>query len=182
MTTGSGSVTERLGILLTGFIVMWLVFCFLVRMEQFTVEVLGGMIAVIFGGVVLYFIQLSDKKNVWNYPIGLFLGFVVFQICAFSGLSGPFMAFLPGDVLTPTVTPIIGVTGIPTTAPGITGTPAPTVTVQVTVSPTTVPTASAPATASVAGMGFFAILLVTGIVVTALLARSTGRREQPPGN
>jgi len=124
----SGRFTEPLGIFLTGFIVMWLVFYFIVRFQQFTIEILGGIMAVIFGGLILYFIQLSNKRNVWNYPIGLFIGFIAFQFVVASGMFGPLILYSPGAdqaAIAATAIPTVTVTPLPpqTTTAGVSPTP-----------------------------------------------------------
>jgi len=126
-TEKAGGIKEPLGIFLTGFIVMWLVFYFIVRFQQFTIEILGGIMAVIFGGLILYFIQLSNKKNVWNYPIGLFIGFIAFQFVVASGMFGPLLLYSPGSALAGTTTtaiPTVTVTPLPPqTTAGVSPTP-----------------------------------------------------------
>jgi hypothetical protein len=125
----AGGIKESLGIFLTGFIVMWLVFYFIVRFQQFTIEILGGIMAVIFGGLILYFIQLSNKKNVWNYPIGLFIGFIAFQFVVASGMFGPLLVYGPGADLAGTAAtsiPTVTVTPLPPqTTAGVSPTPSP---------------------------------------------------------
>ena len=106
---------------------MWLVFYFIVRFQQFTIEILGGIMAVIFGGLILYFIQLSNKKNVWNYPIGLFIGFIAFQFVVASGMFGPLLVYGPGADLAGTAAtaiPTVTVTPLPPqTTAGVSPTP-----------------------------------------------------------
>ncbi|RPI35479.1 MAG: CHAT domain-containing protein [Methanoregulaceae archaeon] len=165
----SGRFTEPLGIFLTGFIVMWLVFYFIVRFQQFTIEILGGIMAVIFGGLILHFIQLSNKKNVWNYPIGLFIGFIAFQVLAGS-MYGAIGSPAPTSIPAGTVTPFP-----PHTTPGQATTIPP-----LTMSPTPRPTLATPQKTIPIGIPVQTIVGHTNASVTAPTAVSTTSPTKVP--
>jgi|GEM_PF-6129130 chromate transport protein ChrA len=71
---------EALGVLCVGIVVMWLVWYFVTRFKEFSVQVLSSLVAIVFAGVVLQFVQLADKTDFWYYPIGLLLGLVLYGI------------------------------------------------------------------------------------------------------
>jgi hypothetical protein len=168
----SGRFTEPLGIFLTGFIVMWLVFYFIVRFQQFTIEILGGIMLVIFGGLILHFIQLSNKKNVWNYPIGLFIGFIAFQVIA-SGV-------LPFGITMGSPAPVAAPAGTVTPFPPHT-TPVQATTIPpLTMSPTPRPTLATPQKTIPIGIPPKTIVGHTNASVTAPTAVSTTSPTKVP--
>ena len=72
-------VFSSLGSLITGILVMWIVLIFMRRFRIFDAKGLATVIAAIFGGAVFTYLVANDRSVLWVYPIGLFLGFVVFQ-------------------------------------------------------------------------------------------------------
>jgi len=72
-------VFSSLGSLITGILVMWIVLIFMRRFRTFDAKGLATVIAAIFGGAVFTYLVANDRSVLWVYPIGLFLGFVVFQ-------------------------------------------------------------------------------------------------------
>jgi hypothetical protein len=74
------SINQQIGIISTGIVVMAIIIFFLPRLQLYTLEGLGALVTIIFGGVVVKFItDRSDKGYAWNYPIGLLLGIVLFK-------------------------------------------------------------------------------------------------------
>jgi hypothetical protein len=68
------------GSLITGILVIWIVMIFLRRFKTFDAKGLATVIAAIFGGAVFTYLVANDRASLWIYPVGLFLGFVVFQL------------------------------------------------------------------------------------------------------
>jgi len=83
------NVVEILGLLCVGFLVGWMILFFLRRFQNFTVDVFGGLLGAVFGGVILSFIQLADKTDLWFYPIGLVIGWIVYQYMYSKKNNGP---------------------------------------------------------------------------------------------
>jgi len=72
-------VFSSLGSLVTGVLVMWIVLIFMRRFKTFDAKGLATVIAAIFGGAVFTYLVANDRTALWVYPVGLFVGFVVFQ-------------------------------------------------------------------------------------------------------
>ncbi len=70
------TILEPVGVFCTGFVVMWMGFFFVVRFKDYNIEALTGIIAILFGGVVLQFVQYADKTDFWYYPVGLLIGLI----------------------------------------------------------------------------------------------------------
>jgi uncharacterized membrane protein YeaQ/YmgE (transglycosylase-associated protein family) len=85
-----------IGLICVGFIVGWLILFFLRRFQNFTVEVLGGILGLIFGGVVLSFLQMADKTDIWYYPIGLVIGWAIYQIMYYCELGAGIITTVSG--------------------------------------------------------------------------------------
>jgi hypothetical protein len=74
-------VIPAIGATSLGIVIGWLVRFFIWRFKTFSPSVLSSVISILLGGAVTKF--LSHDENVWwFYPIGLLIGFVVYQIIA----------------------------------------------------------------------------------------------------
>jgi uncharacterized membrane protein YfcA len=62
-----------------GIVIGWLVRYFIRRFRTFGPMVMGSVISIILGGAVIKFLE-ADKSVWWYYPIGLFLGFVIYHV------------------------------------------------------------------------------------------------------
>ncbi len=62
-----------------GAVVGWLVRYFIRRFSTFGPMVLGSVLSIILGGAVIRFLE-ADRTVWWFYPIGLFVGFAIYQI------------------------------------------------------------------------------------------------------
>src|ERR1051325_549006 len=64
-----------------GIVIGWLVRFFIRRFDKFNPQVLGSVISIVAGGAVVRFLE-TDSTVWWFYPIGLFLGFVLYTAVA----------------------------------------------------------------------------------------------------
>lgn len=64
-----------------GIVIGWLVRYFIRRFNAFNPQVLGSVVSILAGGVVVKFLE-ADKTVWWFYPIGLFIGFVLYTAVA----------------------------------------------------------------------------------------------------
>jgi uncharacterized membrane protein len=64
-----------------GMVVGWLVRYFIRRFDKFNAQVLGSIVSILAGGAVVRFLE-ADRTVWWFYPIGLFLGFVLYTAVA----------------------------------------------------------------------------------------------------
>ena len=62
-----------------GVVIGWLVRYFIRRFDTFGPTILGSVISIALGGAVLKFLE-ADKSVWWFYPIGLLVGFIIYQI------------------------------------------------------------------------------------------------------
>jgi hypothetical protein len=62
-----------------GIVVGWLVRYFIRRFSTFGPAVLSSVLMMVFGGAVIKFLG-EDKNAWWFYPIGLLIGFTIYQI------------------------------------------------------------------------------------------------------
>ena len=76
-----GQYVPAIGSTCLGIVIGFLVRYFIRRFNNFGSAALGSVITIILGGAVIKFIE-ADRSVWWFYPIGLFLGFVAYQIIA----------------------------------------------------------------------------------------------------
>jgi uncharacterized membrane protein len=72
-----------LGSLATGFVVGYLVWFFVTRFAEYTLQALVGVIAVMFAGVMITFLTNNLSVNATGfgqYAVGLFIGFVAYAV------------------------------------------------------------------------------------------------------
>lgn len=67
-----------LGAICLGMVVGWVVRYFIQRFDSFTPQALTAVIGIVAGGAAIKFVQ-TDPNLIWFYPIGLVIGFVVYQ-------------------------------------------------------------------------------------------------------
>lgn len=72
-----------------GIVIGWLVRYFIRRFDKFTPSVLGTIISLAFGGVAVKFLD-ADRTAVWFYPIGVLLGFAIYQTIVMRALDKEF--------------------------------------------------------------------------------------------
>jgi uncharacterized membrane protein YfcA len=72
-------IIPALGATALGITIGWLVRYFIRRFDKFGPMALGSVVSIILGGAVIKFLE-ADKSVWWFYPIGLLLGFVIYQI------------------------------------------------------------------------------------------------------
>ena len=65
-----------------GIVIGWLVRYFLKRFKNYTPQILGSLISILFGGAILFFLE-KGKDAIWFYPIGLLIGFIVYSMVAY---------------------------------------------------------------------------------------------------
>jgi uncharacterized membrane protein len=73
------NIVAAIGATCLGVVIGWLVRYFIRRFEKFGPAVLGAVVSVVLGGAVVKFLE-ADKSVWWFYPIGLLIGFVIYQI------------------------------------------------------------------------------------------------------
>jgi hypothetical protein len=82
------SYTAATGATCLGAVIGWLVRYFIRRFDRFGPAALGSVISIILGGAAVKFLE-ADRSVWWFYPIGLFVGFVIYQlIVSFDGRGG----------------------------------------------------------------------------------------------
>jgi len=69
------------GTLCVGIVVMYFVKLYHSRMKEFDIKTLGSVLGMLFGGVVLSFIN-RDSASYWYYPIGLLVGLIIYIVLA----------------------------------------------------------------------------------------------------
>lgn len=69
-----------------GIVVGWLVRYFIRRFTTWTPSILGSVITITLGGAAIKFLD-NDKTVLWFYPIGLLIGFVIYQIIVMLSLA-----------------------------------------------------------------------------------------------
>ena len=74
-------IVAAIGSTALGIVIGWLVRYFIRRFENFTAAALGSVVSIIIGGAVVKFLG-PDASTLWFYPIGLLLGFVIYQVIA----------------------------------------------------------------------------------------------------
>ena len=72
-------IVVPVGVTCLGIVVGWLVRYFIRRFKSFGVGGLGSLLSIVVGGAVLKFLSV-DNVTIWYYPIGLFVGFVIYQV------------------------------------------------------------------------------------------------------
>ena len=72
------SHVPAIGATCLGIVIGFLVRYFIRRFSNFGAGALGSVITIILGGAVIKFLE-ADKSVWWFYPIGLFLGFAIYQ-------------------------------------------------------------------------------------------------------
>jgi hypothetical protein len=75
------SVVPPIGAMCLGIVIGWLVRFFIWRFETFSPSVLSSVISILLGGGITRFLS-ADPNVWWFYPIGLLVGFVVYQVIA----------------------------------------------------------------------------------------------------
>jgi hypothetical protein len=73
------NLVPAIGASCLGAVVGWLVRYFIRRFEKFGPGVLSSVITIMLGGAAVKFLA-ADPTVLWFYPIGLFVGFVIYQI------------------------------------------------------------------------------------------------------
>ena len=73
------SIVAPIGATCLGIVMGWLVRYFIRRFESFNANAFGAIVGVVVGGVVVTFLE-EDKSVWWFYPIGLFIGFVIYSV------------------------------------------------------------------------------------------------------
>ena len=82
-------IIAAIGATCLGIVIGWLVRYFIRRLNKFSPMVLGSLVSIVLGGAVIKFLE-ADKTVWWFYPIGLFLGFVIYHlVVVFSERSSP---------------------------------------------------------------------------------------------
>lgn len=69
------------GSLCAGIVTTYFIKMYLTRVKKFDLKGLSAVLLMLFGGSTLSFIKM-DPKAYWFYPIGLFLGLVLYIILA----------------------------------------------------------------------------------------------------
>ena len=80
------NVIPAIGATSLGIVIGWLVRYFIRRFDKFTPAVFGSLISILLGSAVMKFLS-ADKTIWWFYPIGLLIGFIVYQIIAMVEIS-----------------------------------------------------------------------------------------------
>ena len=77
-------ILESIGIFCLGTVIGWLVRYFIRRFHSFGPQALGTTISIFSGGGVVKLLKSSEvhQSLVWLYPIGLFVGFVLYSFLA----------------------------------------------------------------------------------------------------
>jgi len=73
-------ILEPFSVFCIGIIVMWLGFYFIVRVKDYDITGLTGVISVLLGGAALEFVKLAVPSDFWYYPIGLLSGLILYGI------------------------------------------------------------------------------------------------------
>jgi glycopeptide antibiotics resistance protein len=73
------TIVPAIGTTCLGIVIGWLVRYFIRRFKKFSPSILSSVITIILGGAALKFLSV-DKSTLWFYPIGLLIGFVVYQV------------------------------------------------------------------------------------------------------
>lgn len=81
------SVVIPIGVTCLGIVVGWMVRYFIRRFTKFGPGVLSSLLSIILGGAVLKFLSV-DNVTIWFYPIGLFVGFVAYQVIVMTLIKG----------------------------------------------------------------------------------------------
>lgn len=81
------NIVPAIGATALGIVIGWLVRYFIRRFDKFGPPVFGSVISIILGGAAIKFLE-ADRSVWWFYPIGLLLGFVIYQIIATVHTSG----------------------------------------------------------------------------------------------
>lgn len=81
------NLVPAIGATALGIAIGWLVRYFIRRFDKFGPKVVGSAISIILGGAAIKFLE-ADKSVWWFYPIGLLLGFAIYQIIAIVHTSG----------------------------------------------------------------------------------------------
>lgn len=70
-----------------GMVVGFLVRYFIRRFDKYGPAALGSVLTIVLGGAAVKYLQ-EDKSVWWCYPIGLFLGFVIYQLAVILHTEG----------------------------------------------------------------------------------------------
>jgi hypothetical protein len=73
------NVVPPIGATSLGIVIGWLVRYFIRRFKTFTPSVLSSVLSIVLGGAAIKFLA-ADKTVWWFYPIGLLIGFIVYQV------------------------------------------------------------------------------------------------------
>ena len=74
-------VVAAIGATCLGIVVGWLVRYFIRRFTSFSAASLTSVVSIVAGGAAIKFLG-KDNSVWWYYPIGLFLGFAIYQVIA----------------------------------------------------------------------------------------------------